>query len=185
MKRSFISIFLITALLISLCSSISIPAQAGPIELPLIPGVPTPTVPTGLLYSINNGTVTITGYTGSATELEIPSVIGGRSVTTIADRAFAGCTTLEEVMIPESVTSMGTHVFELCYNLREVWLYCSADAVIWGKSTSYDPDMPVPDVMPDECFCGKLLKLRRNYSLRSDAYLYGYDGRFCQCRLFA
>lgn len=105
-------------------------------------------------YIISSSEVTITGYTGTATELEIPSAIEGYPVTTIADRAFAECTTLEKVTVPSSVTDMGIHVFELCTSLEEVWLYCSASAVKWSVESG-TPDAPEPDIMPDLCFCGE------------------------------
>ncbi len=40
-------------------------------------------------YSVlADGTVEITGYTGSATEIEIPAAIDGKSVTSIGNSAF-------------------------------------------------------------------------------------------------
>ena len=41
-------------------------------------------------YTVNNGKVTITGYTGNEKELEIPSAITGYPVTAIADSSFTG-----------------------------------------------------------------------------------------------
>lgn len=92
-------------------------------------------------YSVNNdGTVTITGYTGSETDLTIPSVINGKRVTvigvnvcfyytglksvvipngviTIDEGAFSQCADLTAATIPDSVTSIEWWVFSECYNL--------------------------------------------------------------------
>ncbi len=77
----------------------------------------------------------LTAYKGSGTTVIVPSVIDGNKVvgigaevfagntsitavaicdgiTTIADGAFANCTSLETVYIPSSVTDMGSKVFE-------------------------------------------------------------------------
>ena len=96
-------------------------------------------------YIISNGEVTITDYTGTATELEIPSEIDGYPVTIIESSAFYQCSTLEIVTIPKSVTSMGLDVFYGCRNLKEVWLYCHPNAIIWQTVEL--------DIMPEDCFC--------------------------------
>ena len=51
-------------------------------------------------------TVTITGYTGSATSITIPSEIDGMQVTSIGRYAFVGCWELTEIIIPEGVISI-------------------------------------------------------------------------------
>ena len=56
-------------------------------------------------YSANNGTITITTYTGSGGSVTIPSTITGLPVTSIGGAAFYSCTSLTSVTIPNSVTS--------------------------------------------------------------------------------
>lgn len=121
MKQKFLSICLILAIAISLCSGIAISANAGPIELPMIPG-DSSSVPTGLKYSIANKQVTITGYTGSATKLTIPGKIQSYPVTVIGECAFYNCTGLTSIVIPDSVTTIQYKAFAYCSNLTNAVL---------------------------------------------------------------
>lgn len=51
-------------------------------------------------YEIYDGsTATIIGYSGSETEVEIPSELDGHEVTRIGDEAFFECAKLESVTI--------------------------------------------------------------------------------------
>ena len=70
----------------------------------------------GIVYttstSSSNRTATVTGYSGSPRNVVIPAQIKvgntAYTVTTIADAAFANCTSLESISIPASVTTIGT-----------------------------------------------------------------------------
>ena len=78
-----------------------------------------------------NGTLTVTGYVGAATELCIPASVDGLPVTAIADSAFAGNTALRAVAIPDSVTSVGKGILTGCTSLtalRTPLLGATADA---------------------------------------------------------
>jgi hypothetical protein len=61
-------------------------------------------------YTVNNGTVTITGYTGSAKNVTIPERINNLPVTAIGDWVFAD-NQLISVTIPGSIIAIGTGVF--------------------------------------------------------------------------
>jgi hypothetical protein len=71
-------------------------------------------------YTTNDSTVIITGYTGSGGDVEVPNTIDGLPVTSIGDEAFAYCTTLTNVTIPNSVTNIGSYGFQSCINLGRV-----------------------------------------------------------------
>ena len=62
-------------------------------------------------YTTNNGTITISGYTGSGGSVAIPAIINGLPVTSIGSNAFYYCTSLTNVTIPSSVTSIGEFAF--------------------------------------------------------------------------
>ena len=59
----------------------------------------------------------ITGYNGSAAEIIIPKVIDGVSITGIGNYAFANCSNLTSITIPDGVTSIGGYAFYGCNNL--------------------------------------------------------------------
>ncbi len=68
-------------------------------------------------YSTNSdGTITLTEYRGSLTEIRIPEVISGLTVTAIGDGVFknfegVGATV---ITVPETVTDIGASAFEGC-----------------------------------------------------------------------
>jgi hypothetical protein len=74
--------------------------------------------------TINNGSITITGYTGSGGDVTIPSsiLVNGVSlpVTSIGDYAFSVCTSLANVTIPDSVTNIGDDAFNYCISVTHV-----------------------------------------------------------------
>lgn len=72
-------------------------------------------------YKIANGKVTITKYLGSDTVVEIPAYLSLNKypVTAINDNAFANCSATS-IIIPDSVTEIGTKAFYGCSALTNV-----------------------------------------------------------------
>jgi hypothetical protein len=83
-------------------------------------------------YTTNNGTITITGYTGPGGAVTIPSAINGLPVTSIGPGAFAGCRNLTNVAIPSSITIIGDQAFFYCTNLASVTLPTSVTSIGQG-----------------------------------------------------
>ncbi len=69
-----------------------------------------------------DGSLTITGYRGSESSLEIPAVLEGRPVTGIGEGCFAGALCLQRVRVPEGVEQIGAYAFECCSALRKIYL---------------------------------------------------------------
>ncbi|MDY5212704.1 leucine-rich repeat protein [Intestinibacter sp.] len=69
---------------------------------------------------LNNSEVAISGYTGEDTEITIPSEIDGKKVTCIGYGAFADCSSLESITIPEGVTYIGEYAFCGCDALKSI-----------------------------------------------------------------
>ena len=62
--------------------------------------------------------ITISAYNGTSTTMWIPSYIGGAPVTTIPSSAFASKTTLTKIVVPDTVTSIGSAAFKGCSSLE-------------------------------------------------------------------
>lgn len=62
-------------------------------------------------YTVNEGTITITGYTGSDAAVTIPAAIDGKPVTAIGEYAFAGCNALKSVELGRGLTTIGENAF--------------------------------------------------------------------------
>lgn len=74
-------------------------------------------------YTVSaDGTATITGYTGKDTQVILPDRIGDTPVTSVGAGAFAGCTFLTDITVPEGITSIGAEAMKDCGGLTKVTL---------------------------------------------------------------
>ena len=77
-------------------------------------------------YRINGDTAELyNGYSAAISPsptnaVSIPSMLGGKPVTSIGYRAFSGCSGLTSVTIPDGVTNIGDSVFCGCSRLTSV-----------------------------------------------------------------
>ena len=55
-------------------------------------------------YTVEDGSVTITAYTGQAETVTVPAMIGGNPVNTIGTGAFASNPAVKRVNLPDTVT---------------------------------------------------------------------------------
>lgn len=82
-----------------------------------------------LSYTVENGEVTITGYTGTISDYVIPATIEGCPVTAIGNRAFMGNTLFTSVVVPEGVKTIGQYAFSGCAALEKISLPMSLTSV--------------------------------------------------------
>jgi hypothetical protein len=80
-------------------------------------------------FTTTNGTITITGYTGSGGDVAIPATINGLPVTSIGTNAFMYCRSLTRVTIPNSVINIGDSAFYECEGLTSVTIPNSVTSI--------------------------------------------------------
>jgi autotransporter-associated beta strand protein len=80
-------------------------------------------------YTISNGEVAISGYTGTGGDVAIPGLIDGLPVTAISDSAFKQKTSITRVFIPDGVKSIGRSAFFGCESLADVRLAGSVNSI--------------------------------------------------------
>ena len=85
-------------------------------------------------YTVHGDVAYLTRYKGSATEVVIPSAIDGKTVTGLGT-AFKGNTSVTSVVIPNSVTSIGSSAFSGCLSLNSI--YYAGDIAGWCAMISY------------------------------------------------
>jgi hypothetical protein len=144
-------------------------------------------------YTTNNGTITITGYTGPGGVVTIPNTITGLLVTEIGAGALNG-TALTSVTIPANVTNIGQGAFQNCPSLLAINVdpgnpsYTGLNGVLFNASQSLLIQFPnavsggytIPDsvtVVGSEAFegCWRLTNLTLSVGLadiESNAFEY-------------
>ena len=90
-------------------------------------------------YSVDNGTATLTDYTGTDTKVCVPETLGGSVVTAVSETAFAGRNDLTVLALPASVQRFAKGALADCTALTALqtpfpaegyigWLFGAADA---------------------------------------------------------
>lgn len=89
-----------------------------------------------LNYVVNdNNTIMITGCDKSATEVIITNEIDGIPVTSIGYWVFGGCSSLESVTIPESITDINLYAFHGCENFNRITILNPKCNIVKRKDT--------------------------------------------------
>ena len=117
---------------------------------------------------LGNNSVEITKYTGQETELEIPSEIDGKTVTSIGSGAFSGCSRLTSIKIPSSVTSIAHSAFRSCSRLTSIKIPSNVksigDFAFYGCSRLTDIEIPssvtsIGDCVFNDCSSLTIIKV--------------------------
>ena len=81
----------------------------------------------GFAFVVNTGEgyAVLTGYTGDAAIVAVPSSLGGNTVAYIGDGAFSNQYGITALTLPDTVTRLGHSVFLACVSLEEIALPAS------------------------------------------------------------
>ena len=95
----------------------------------------------------DDGSAVLAGYTGTGTEITLPSEIDWKPVKSIADSAFYNHKNLQSVTIPEGIESIGNSAFSWCTALRNIAIPGSVATIgdaafFWCTSLN---DVTLPD----------------------------------------
>lgn len=112
-------------------------------ELEIALGVPEAAPPSDFQYTTKDGKITIIAYVGSEKTVSVPEEIGGCPVTHIADAAFEGNLTLEKVILPSSLESIGWFAFRGCIALCEVHTPSSITKIEYGAFESCNAKLTI------------------------------------------
>ncbi len=120
-------------------------------------------------YSVlDDGTVKITKYNGSAKTVDIPAKIDGMNVTGIRSSVFRNYTNLTSITIPDSVTEIDSSAFEGCTSLTAISIatgnqnYVSVNGVLYNKDKT-------------TIICYPAGKKDKNYTITDGAMSIGYS----------
>ena len=101
-------------------------------ELEIALGLPEAAPSSDFQYTTKDGKITITAYKGKEKTVSVPDEIGGCPVTHIADTAFENNLTLEKVILPKHLESIGWFAFRGCIALCEVQAPSSISKIEYG-----------------------------------------------------
>ncbi len=97
---------------------------------------------TGFKYSVSGNGVSLENYTGTDTEVKIPSMINGKKVTNIGKWVFAFASNSKQitsVTIPNTVVTIDEYAFNACTNLENVNIPDSVKTI--GKRAFYGTNL--------------------------------------------
>ncbi len=94
-------------------------------------------------YTVSNGRVTVTAYTGSLRVVKIPERLGGYPVCAIGDRAFADHAKITSIELPGTVKQIGWFAFSGCVSLELVSIPDSVEAISYGAFQNCPLDLTV------------------------------------------
>ncbi|HCT91634.1 MAG TPA: hypothetical protein DF613_09705 [Lachnospiraceae bacterium] len=123
----------------------------------------------GLQYRVStkHGALIIEKYTGTDTEIVIPSSIAGKKVQELDDYAFNECNGLTSVTLPDTVDTIGKYAFNLCSSLKHVNIPSGVRTIQEGTFINCEnlESITIPDTVTSigiDAFwnCAKLMEIR-------------------------
>ena len=96
--------------------------------------------------TMDEETCCIMGYKGSSNRVVIPANLAGKRVTILYDALFKNHKEITSIKIPETVTNIGSYIFEGCTKLKKVELPAGlTDIWEYGFSKSSIEEIVIPD----------------------------------------
>ena len=96
------------------------------------------TIQDGIIYDLNkDGTADVCGYRSFHWNVNIPTSVNGYRVVRIREEAFAGCTQIQQVRIPEGVLEIRSDAFQGCNQLAYLYLPKSLSRIGKGAIPNY------------------------------------------------
>ena len=134
-------------------------------------------------YSLSDdGSAVIVKYTGTETNLTVPTELDGNRVTAIGGYSFESCTSIESVTIPKGITTIGDNAFRFCDKLTTISLPETLTTINNGSFSFCEKldSVSVPDSVTSignfafqECAALKNLKLSNGIDAIND---FAYTG---------
>ena len=106
-------------------------------------------------YHSHNGYVSICGYLGRETEVEIPSVMSGRPISEIESGSFQGCNTIETITVPDTVVMVYDDSFTGASSIKKiishtVGVEIKADSGVTIEYVNQNNNQPTDETVPSE-----------------------------------
>lgn len=124
---------------------------------------------------LEDGTIEITSYKGTETNVTIPKTINGNIVTSIGNGTFEYNTSLTSVEIPEGVTNIGNDAFLWCSNLASIEIPKGVISIgesafdgCWSLTNIYIPESVTSIGTGAFAECGSLVEI--NVSTNNEKY---------------
>ena len=166
-KRSMWAALLTLATLFSFtgCSSSDDESSESSVDLSNIASAmitegTTEALTTDYAYIMNDdGTISVSGYTGSDTDLTVPGLIDGYVVTGIADHAFEANADIKSITLPNGLITIGESAVSDCSSLTTVVIPDTVGTIRRGAFisctalTTLDIPASVTEIM-EEAFTG-------------------------------
>ena len=110
----------------------------------------------GLDFTLQGNTYVVTGIQKPTAKVTVPSTYNGKKVTAIGEDAFRSDKTLEEIVLPSSVTTIEESAFNACSKLRKINLsnVTTIDDYAFKNSVVNNIDIMSVENLGKEAFSG-------------------------------
>lgn len=106
--------------------------------------------PDGFVYEIADGEVTITGYTGTSTEVTFPEEVDGYPVTKLAEEVISWNEEICKIVIPDTVKTIEQKSFYCSFFVEDVYIGSGVESI--GEDAFYGCEVKAYTVSEDNQF---------------------------------